>query len=401
MNTITDLRKKNTLVVLKSIMQSGVISKVDVAAQTGLTLMTVNTIINNLVEKNVLIEQGAADVSTGRKAVLYALNPSDYYLLGVNIGIGSVTMAVSNLINEKIDMREIKFSTQNKPDETIAIIKEALRGALKRHDIKTGNVLGMGVAVPGPVNEKTGVVYSLPNLKGWEGVPLKDIFEETFDMPVIVEKDTYASVLYLKTCLEIPYEDVVSLTIKGGIGTGIVLGGNLHRGNNGIAGEIGHVTVVTDGPRCNCGNLGCLECYASDLSIENEVKNRIQDGKACKISYSDANGPLIDDIIAAAKDGDKLCLSVIQKAAKYLGIAVSNAIKFYDPACFIINSKWVKEISGASEAVTEVVKEQGILLPHQENNIVFLYEENAYLMGALSLVSEHALAEITNNRLIE
>jgi predicted NBD/HSP70 family sugar kinase len=403
MNTTSELRKKNTLIILKSIMQGGAITKVDVAAQTGMTLMTVNTIMNNLVEKNILIDRGTAVSSTGRKAILYAVNPSDHYILGINIGIGSVTLAVSNLVIEKKDIQEIKVSTKNKPLETIEIIKNSLFNLMEKHKIKAENVLGLGITVPGPVNEKSGVIHSLPNLKGWEGISLKDIFEKSFDIPVFVEKDNYASVLYLKTSLGIPYQDVVSLTIKGGIGTGILLGGNLHRGVNGIAGEIGHVAVNTDGPRCNCGNFGCLECYASDFSIIDEVKNRIQNGKECGIPYPTGIGADeldIDNVIAAAKDDDELCCSVILKAAKFLGIAVSNAIKFYDPACFIINSKWIKEIDGVSTAITEIVNEKCTLLQSKEINLVFHYEEDVYLMGALSLVVEHTLEETTDNRLI-
>ena len=398
MNVTADIRKQNTLKVLKTVIQTGITTKVNIAAQTGMTLMTVNTIINKLVEMNVLIECGNAESDTGRKAMLYAVNEQDFCILGINIGIGTVAFAISNLLIEKKDIKKIEFSIKSKPDEVIGVIIRTLNDIMKQNDIKLENIIGLGVTVPGPVNSETGIIHSLPNLNGWEGISLKTIFKEALGVPVFVEKDNYASVLYTKSLLEIPYDNVVSLTIRGGIGTGILLGEKIYRGNSGIAGEIGHITIDNNGPRCNCGNYGCLECYASDFSIINEVKEKKGNEKGRKEIIG--NEPSIDDIIAAAKDGDELCCCIIMKAAEYLGLAVSNAIKMFDPACFIINSKWIDEVKGTSDVITDMVNKKGSFIQHKNVLLIFHYEEDSYLMGALSLVVSHLLEKTTENRLV-
>ena len=403
MNTTVDLRKKNTLITLKAILDNGSITKVDVAAKIGLTLMTVNTIMNNLLKKNIITDCGIADSNSGRKATLYALNPSFHHIIGINIGVGAVTIGISDLNLKPKEILALEVNNSNSPEETIDIILKFVLELIKNHKIKTENVLGIGITVPGPVNETSGVIHSLPNLKGWDDVTLKDIFEKNLGIPVFVEKDNYASALYLKKKLGSADKNVVSLTIKGGIGTGILLKGSLYRGENGIAGEIGHVSIDVDGPRCNCGNFGCLEVYASDFAIVKDVKKSIKNGeKSSVLSKYDYNIDNLDinRIIKAAADGDGLCLDTVFKAARYIGIAVSNALKFYDPGYFIINSRWIKEIDGVDRVITDIVKEKCTLIQRDRINLVFIYEEDAYLKGALMLVGEYVLENTVNNRLI-
>lgn len=403
MKTTVDLRKKNTLMTLRTIMEIGSITKVDVAEKTGLTLMTVNTIMNNLLKKNVISDCGIADSNSGRKATLYNINPMAYYIIGVNIGIDAVSLAVSDLSLNTKDVLTFEIH-DNSPKKVINLIQLSISKLIEDNMLKTECILGLGITIPGPVNDVSGIIQSLPNLKGWDNLPLREFFEEKFGIPVFIEKDTYASVLYLKRKLGISYENVVSLTIKGGIGTGILLGGSLYRGENGIAGEMGHVSVDSDGPRCNCGDFGCLEVYASDFAIVKEVTKSIKSGETSSvISRNDFNIDSLnmDMIIKAAADGDRLCLDTVFKAARYIGIAVSNALKFYDPGYFVINSRWIKEIDGVSTVIGDIVKEKCTIVQRDRINIIYIHEEDAYLKGALMLVGEHVLENTVNNRLID
>lgn len=403
MNTTVDLRKKNTLITLKTIMDNGPITKVDVAVKTGLTLMTVNTIMNNLLKKDIISGCGVADSNSGRKATLYSLNKSVHHIIGIDIGVGSVNIGISDLNLGIKDMLVLDVNNSNSPEEAINVILKSILELMKKHKITAGSVLGVGITVPGPVNEKSGVIYSFPNMKGWDDVALKEIFEKKLDIPVFVEKDSYASAIYLKRKLGSEEKNVVALTIKGGIGTGILLKGSLYRGENGIAGEIGHVSVDEDGPRCNCGNFGCLEVYASDFAIVKDAKKSIKNGvKSSVLSKHDCDIESLDicRIIAAAAEGDELCLGTVFKAARYIGMAVSNALKFYDPGYFVINSKWIKEIDGVASVITDIVKEKCTLIQRDRINLVFIHDEDVYLKGAFMLVGEHVLENTVNNRLI-
>lgn len=404
MVTTIDLRKRNTLTILRMIIESESVTKTDVAAKTNFTLMTVNTIMNNLFKKGILTTCGIASSNNGRKAALYSVNTESYYIIGVDIGVDSVTLAISDLNLKIKELLIIDFNRGNTPEEVIDLIHKAILKMLENQKIKKENVFGLGIVVPGPVDEISGVIHYLPNLEGWNNIPLKEIFEEKLDMQVFIEKDNYASVLYLKKNIGTAYKNVVSLTIKGGIGTGILVGGSLYRGENNIAGEIGHVAVDIDGPRCNCGNFGCLEVYAADFSIVKDVKKSIKNGEKSSslvVYDNDIEHLHIENIIIAANDGDVLCRNAIFKAAKYIGIAVSNAIKYYDPAYFIINCKWISEIDGVSSVITKIVKDQCTLMQQDKINLVYQYEEDAYLKGALMLVREYMLNNIVNNRFID
>lgn len=439
MSTTTGLRKNNTLVVLKTIMESESITKPDAAKKTGLTLMTVNTIMNSLLEKKIIIECGVAGSFSGRKSTLYTLNSAIYKIIGVNIGVGTVSIAVSDLSLKTGEIITLKTNTNAPPGEIIGLILDSVARLMITHNIEPANVLGMGVTVPGPVDAASGIIHSFPNLKGWADIPLKEILKEKLNIPVFAEKDNYASVLYLKRNLDNTYKNVVSLTIKGGIGTGILLGGKLFRGENGIAGEIGHVSVDMKGPRCNCGNFGCLEIYASDYAIIRNVKKSIKKHRKSGIlceedgvngskkgdaddgltdgvnnginndAANDARDYIKDDeigsldierITKAALKGDELCRDAILKAAKYVGLAVSNAMKFYDPAYFIINSRWIKEIKEAQDIITGITRERCTLMQKAKINLAFFHEDDVYLMGALKLVREHVMVNIFDNRLI-
>ena len=390
MNTTIDLRKKNTLIALRAIVEFGPITKVDIALKTDLTLMTINTIVNNLLKKNIIKDFGIAESTSGRKATLYAVDPSAYYIVGVNIGVDQITCAITDFDLNTKDITSVKIHPSYTPTKIINLIYESIIEILEKNKITTRGVLGIGVTVPGLVEELNGMVHSLPNIKGWVEIVLKDILENKLNVTVFVEKDNHASVLYLKRNISREYKNVVSLTVKGGIGTGILLNGSLYRGEHGIAGEIGHISLDANGPKCNCGNLGCLEVYSSDMAIVKEVKNNILTDKDLDI----------DDIIMAAKKGDEAYCKAILDAASYIAIAVCNTLYFYDPGYFLINCKWINEIPQAKQIITKTVNDKCTLLRRQKINIQFNYEEHAYLKGAVFLVFDYMLNNITHTRLL-
>lgn len=390
MKTTVGLRKNNTLLTLREIIGSGPITKVDIAQKTGLTLMTINTIVNNLLKKNIIKDFGIAESNSGRKAALYTIDPHAWYIFGVNIGVDQITFALSDFDLNTKEITSIKILPDYDPIKISDLIHGSIIDILKRNKVKTEEILGIGVTVPGLVDEKCGIVHSLPNIKGWDEIALKDILEYKLGITVFIEKDNYASILYLKKNIGNEYKNVVSLTIKGGIGTGILLDRSLYRGEHGIAGEIGHISLNPNGPKCNCGNTGCLEVYASDIAIVKKVKHDLNFGEDLDI----------DDIIEAAKNGDELCYKTILKAAGYIGIAVCNTLNFYDPGYFIINCKWIKEIEEANQIISRTINDKCTLLKRQKINVQFIYEEYAYLKGAVFLVYDYMLHNIVDNSLL-
>lgn len=403
MRTSVDLRKKNVLDILKIIVQYQPVTKNDVAVKTGLTIVTINTVINELIQKQIIIEDGNAASIGGRPASLYKLNPSKNHLIGVNIGIGEFSFQISNLNMHNIYTDHMKVEKGEQFKDFFNKFKLMLNQSLDKFGIVKDDILGIGVTVPGLVDREKGIVQFLPNAMGWENIQLKNEFERELNIKTLLEKDTYASVLCLRK-LKPEIGNAIVLIMKGGIGSGILLNGNIFRGENGIAGELGHISLEMNGPKCKCGGEACLEVFASDFSIVNKILKKIDEGHECMlktISQEEKNIVDIGHIILAARQGDRLCRQVLLKSAEYVGTALSNIIKTYDPGYVVIESRWIKEVEGMFDRVVDVCRKKIALLQRNNINIILNQEEDLYLKGAVMLAHDYFMESIDNNKLLE
>lgn len=401
MRTSLELKKKNVLDILKTIVQYQPTTKTDVAARTGLTIVTINTVINELMKRGILIEDGIADSIGGRPASLYRINSSKYYTVGVNIGIDEFAMQISDLSMNEICTVRAGIEQEEKFDSFLGRFKSLFFESLVKYNIPRKSILGIGVTVPGLVDKDNGMINLLPNALGWENVRLKDIFESEFGIKTIVEKDTYASVLCLKKQFHQELSNAVLLILKGGIGSGILINGNIFRGENGVAGELGHFSLEMNGPVCKCGSVGCLEVYASDFAIVNELMNRIRNGEDSAVkSQMDKEKIDMSAIIKAAKMNDELVREILGKASKYVGTAISNIVKAYDPSHVVIESRWMKEVEGMYDLMIRAYKEKNTLPQKSNVKIVFNEEEDLYVKGATMLVQDFFMNSIEDNKLV-
>lgn len=404
MRTSVELRKKNVLDILKVIVQYQPVTKNDVAVRTGLTIVTINTVINELIQKQIIMEDGNAASIGGRPASLYKINSSRNYLIGLNIGIGEFSFQISNLSMDNIYTSHMNIEKGDQFKDFFNKFKLLLKQSLDQLSIANNDILGIGVTVPGLVDRNNGIVQFLPNAMGWENIQLKNEFEREFKVNTVLEKDTYASVLCMKQQFKPEINNAIVLILKGGIGSGILLDGNIFRGENGVAGEMGHISLEMNGPKCKCGGEGCLEVFASDFAIVNEVLRKIDEGHKCMLNVTSAKERElldIDHIILAAQQGDALCRQVFLKSAEYIGTAISNIIKAYDPEYVFIESSWIKEVDGMFDAVVGVCRKKTALLQKNSTNIVINQEKDLYLKGAVMIVHDYFMESIDNNKLLE
>jgi glucokinase len=210
---------------------------------------------------------------------------------------------------------------------------------LVRRDDPDATVLGVGAGAPGPLDIHRGVVILTPNL-GWSNVPLRSLLAEAIGLPVALENDANAAVqgecwvgaARAGHC-------VIGLTLGTGIGGGIVLDGKLHHGASDAAGEFGHMVINFEGPRCGCGNHGCLEAYASGSNIARRARELMAQGKASALHV--LSDGVLDRVTAelvyrAAATGDALARQVTSDTARYLGIGVANLINLFNPDMVVI-----------------------------------------------------------------
>ena len=264
-------------------------------------------------------------------------------ILGFDIGGSKCGVCLGKESGEVVDRAEIPTDASEAPDSSVRILVDAGRVLLKQHDLRPDKLIGIGVSCGGPLDTESGVILRPPNLPLWEEVPIRSMLESAFPgPPVTVENDANATALAeWKFGAGKGARNMVFVTMGTGIGAGIILDGQLFRGTNGMAGEIGHQTIKIDGPRCGCGKRGCLEALASGPAIARLAQESLLYGRGHKL-LDKANGRLKDitarHVIEAAKDGDPFSRGILQEAGEYMGIGLANVIQILNPERIILGT---------------------------------------------------------------
>jgi N-acetylglucosamine repressor len=396
--TSSDIRKLNSQRIVKVILEEGPISKVDIAEKAGLTPVTVNTIVNKLIKNGMVVNEGIAKSSGGRKASLYAIKANAFYSVGINIGIDYLSIMICNLRKERLYTEIIHQNKSISPQTCIKLIDEKINQFLQTQNIPKSKLLGIGITLPGLVEAENGRVMLLPNIPGWENSDLKTVLQNEFQTLVIIEKDIYGSLLYLKNQKIFDCLNALILTIKGGIGMALFLDGKPYKGQNGIAGEIGHASVCEEGAQCNCGNFGCFELYSSDYAIINKVKELKKNNP--QLTAEQLENINLDYVIKACREGDAVCRETLFEASRHVGVMLSNLTKIYDPKCIVINSKWLREVNETLAIIEQTMAKRNALI-NIKTEITVIYQEDIYLDGAVALVFERVLENAAENPLLD
>lgn len=204
----------------------------------------------------------------------------------------------------------------------------------------TARVASIGIGAAGAIDSEGGLVLFSPNLPGWHDVSLGNLVRQKFGLPVYLINDAKAAALgEHRLGAGRSVDNLIVMTVGTGIGGGIIIGGKLYVGASGTAGEIGHMTIDVNGPKCNCGNTGCLETLASGSAIAREARARLSQGEAS--SLRQMVGGRLEEVTAkevslAAQGGDTLAREVIDKAATYLGVGMTNLVNALNPQMIIV-----------------------------------------------------------------
>jgi glucokinase len=196
-------------------------------------------------------------------------------------------------------------------------------------------VLAVGVAAPGPVDPDLGLLLEAPNIPGWENVPLQQLLESHFHVPVAVGNDANMAALgEWKYGAARGHHHVLYLTISTGIGAGVIIADQLLLGSRGLATEIGHTTIQPDGPLCGCGQRGHLEAFASGTAIVRWVQEELARGIASSLPTGQRlTGKLITE---AAQNGDTLAIAALERSGRYIGLALANLVLIFNPTAVVI-----------------------------------------------------------------
>ena len=256
--------------------------------------------------------------------------------LTIGVDIGGTKIAAGVVDEEGTILTTNQVPTPPTPEGVIDAITEAVRGANTEYDVDA-----VGIGAPGYVDDKRATVLFTPNLS-WRHEPLKDTVEQRIDLPVVIENDANAAAWgEYKFGAGTGHGDVVCVTIGTGLGGGAIIGGRLHRGRFGIAGEFGHIRMVPDGLLCGCGNQGCWEQYASGSALVRYAQQRATatpERAVALLALGDGTPEGISGkhISEAARQGDRVATDAFRELARWAGAGLADLASLFDPGAFIV-----------------------------------------------------------------
>ncbi|MDH7488765.1 MAG: ROK family transcriptional regulator [Anaerolineae bacterium] len=332
------MREMNRSLILNVIRQEGSVSRAAIARRTRLSRSTVSSIVSELLEANLVHEVGRGRSSGGRRPILINLNYNAGYVVGVDLGATHLIILIANLNGDVVARRETDFSVAVGPDAGLKQIADAVRQCLADAGVPAERVRGLGMGVPGPVEYAEGRVVAPPIMPGWHGVALRDRLSRELGVPVYVDNDANLGALS-EHCHGAGrgYANLAYIKVGTGIGCGLILGGQLYRGEFGSAGEIGHVTIDENGPPCKCGSYGCLESMAGGPAIALRAQQAIRAGQATSLAaIQPPESITARDVALAAQMGDKLAQQLFAEAGRHIGVALASLANLLNPGLIVI-----------------------------------------------------------------
>ncbi len=259
-------------------------------------------------------------------------------LVGVDLGGTKVYSLVATPEGELLSEDRRSTLASEGPHAVVDQLVASVRQALSEAGVGAGEIAGVGISAPGPLDPARGVVLDAPNLVGWHNVPLASIVAEKLGVPTILENDAAAACYgEYRFGAGKGFRHIVYVTLGTGIGGGIIIDGRLYRGASGAAGEVGHVIIVDDGPHCNCGNRGCVEALASGPAIAREAKAALDAASSPILAELTGNEPPTAELVQeAALRGDAVSREIIERAGRYLGLGLAGLLNCFNPEALIL-----------------------------------------------------------------
>jgi glucokinase len=312
-------------------------------------------------------------------------------VLAVDLG-GTKIIAAVVLPNGKIISRNYCLTMADKGPRAVSDrIMSAVNRAIAQAELKTSELIGMGIAAAGILDTNRGIVTTSPNLPNWHNVPLLDILADKSGVVTYIINDANAAALgEHRFGAGVGFDNIIYLTVSTGIGGGIIIDGELYSGTNGCAGEVGHMTIEADGPQCHCGNYGCLEALASGWAVAKAAITRINNGE--KSSIIELVDGMLENITAetvavAARRDDRLAADIVSEAARYLGIGLANLVNIFNPELIVIGGGLSRMGDLLLKPARELLKERAFQLPADTVRVVrSRLGSNAGIIGAAAYV---------------
>jgi predicted NBD/HSP70 family sugar kinase len=329
---------------------------------TGLARSTVNQRLDTLLAAGLLVPAGESASTGGRRPGRFAFNAQAGITLVVDIGASGLRTAVCDLAGSVLAERAARIHVASGPLKALDVVDERFQALLREVGRDREDVKGVAISVPGPVQYATGQVVSPPIMPGWDGFDIPGYFRERHGATVLVDNDVNAMAVGEQRVCYPDVDHLAFLKVGTGVGCGIIAGGQVLRGAQGAAGDIGHtrvtVTDVAEEPICICGNTGCVEAYAGGWAL-------IRDLRAAGRTVD-----TVDGVVALIRAGDPSAARLARRAGRILGEAVADAVSVLNPAVVVIGGQLAHAEEQLLAGIREVVYQRCLPLATRSLQLV-------------------------------
>jgi predicted NBD/HSP70 family sugar kinase len=384
-------RHINRQIALTLISSHQPISRADLARRMKMRRGAVGLLVQELLDERRIVEGTTGQAARGRKPTLLYVNTRQRSSVAVDIrATATYLMMADSMGRARSDI--VSLPTARDPRRFVAQLAARIRQLLLAHavDASAGKCEGIGVVVPGMVDQGAGRVLHAPTL-GWRNIELRARLAAATGLPVHIENSGRACALaqlWEAQKVASPVRNLVFVNVSDGVGVGVVINGELLRGQHNIAGEFAHMPLSIDGPRCACGAIGCWEAHISNLATLTRYV-----GQPPKMNGSNTPPFTVADVIARAHAGDGKAAAALQATARYLGLGLGGVVNIINPDCIYISGEITTAWDLIETTIRTALAERTLTPAAAATDLVTVSaEEHPRLRGAAMLVAAPAFA---------
>lgn len=394
----TMLRKINLSAIMNYIRINAPISRSTLARKTGLNKATITSLVSELIQRNLIKEVGLKNNALGRPSMDLTLNPDAGFIIGVEVGVDFINVIGTDFSPREIVHVNVPTTLEMSVDEVLKEMITRINQAVDECHLKVGgNFLGLAVGVPGLVDYEEGTLLFAPNLK-WRDVELKKYLSSIYPVPIIIDNEANLATFgeyYFGSAYQ--YPDVLYLSAGIGLGGGILHDSELLRGVNGMAGELGHITMLPDGELCGCGNKGCWETLVSLRALYRYVQEQFATDKTSELWKNTGGNPnelTVEMIVSAAEKGDRIAIVALTKVGRYLGIGIASLINSLNPAIVVFGGIMSSAWKFLEPVVLSEIKNRTLFWNRENTEIVLAkHGSDACVIGGIASIYQATISK--------
>ncbi|WP_154891738.1 ROK family transcriptional regulator [Paenibacillus polysaccharolyticus] len=346
------VKKINKSIVLDTIRRHAPLSRAKLSEVTGLNKATVSNLVADLISDELVQEIGPGESSGGRKPLMLLFRSTAGYAVGLELSVTRLKGVLTDLEGHIVADYAVDLK-QHDATSVFEQLKLAASHLIKQAPPSPHGVIGIGIGVPGMVDEQ-GTVLFAPNLK-WEMVPLRSMMEESFNLPVTIDNEANAGARgELNFGAGVGVRHLIYISAGIGIGSGIMVDGELYKGAWGYAGETGHMSIEAEGLPCSCGNRGCWELYASEKVYEHPDQQHLP-------------AHTTKELVEHAQNGHQDVIALYDIIGRKLGVGITNIVNSFNPQRIIIGGPLSEAKPWIESALKQVVEER--TLPYHRRSL--------------------------------